>query len=196
VTDESKPQTSAPVNTAGTPPIIPELVTALFGIVATSLIAGPLVLLFAFGNHFVTTPPFTYIVMYFSSYVGIYVSLPASVINAAIVSLLARRGYDAPLVSLLSGAFIGAAVPIIAPVQEPASTGASAVEMVARQPTGFLGCIVTGALMGLLYWLIAVWWQRQQRLAREAAAPPKAMLALPLTKRDRRIPWDGRIPRE
>ena len=196
VPDMSASQTSTPAGPTGASTKIAELVTAVFAVVATTLITGPLVFLFAFGNFFGTAPVLTYILMYFSSYIGIQVALPASVINAAIVSLLARRGYDAPLVSLLSGAIIGAAVPIIAPLQEPPSHGASAVEMAAQQPAGFLGCIIAGALMGLLYWAIAVWWQRQRRLSREAAAASKSVPALLPTKRGQRIPWDGRIPKE
>ncbi|MGH6931085.1 MAG: hypothetical protein ACREEE_01480, partial [Dongiaceae bacterium] len=69
--------------------IVPSLLRAFVGIMVTSLAAGPTFALLTLGNHIVGGPPAaTPLIIGAAAFFGIILSLPASVINAAILSVL------------------------------------------------------------------------------------------------------------
>jgi predicted membrane-bound spermidine synthase len=178
--------------------VVPSPLRAFAGIVRTSLAAGPTVALMTFGGHVVGSPSVAApLIIGTAAFFGIFFSLPASVINAAILSVLVRFGLDDVRVSILSGALIGLAIPLIISNHDE-KTAASAARITGTQPVGLLVFAATGALMGGLYWMIAVRPQRRRRLAFEAAAMREFVRAVRETGQERsgRIPWDGRIPPE
>jgi len=178
-------------NAHQTAPIVLDLSRAVAGIVLTAM-AAPLVLsVFLFGSLLVQLPgP---IIVGAGYMVGLPISSAAAVINAAVASLLARLRADALPISLVSGGLVGGLwVPT---VLAPGSAGASEAGIMILQ--GFVPFGATGVLMGALYWLIAILPQRRRRLAHEPVGfLDQARQDALKRKRDRRIPWDGRVPPE
>jgi hypothetical protein len=170
--------------------VITDLFRALAGIVLTAM-AAPLILsIFQFGSLLVQLPgP---IILGAAYMAGLPISSAAALINAVVVSLLARFRADALPISVVSGALVGG-LWVQTVLAQGRSTGASETGTITLQ--GFVLFGTTGALMGALYWLIAILPQRRRRLARESvsALDQAAQVALK-RKRDRRIPWDGRVP--
>jgi hypothetical protein len=123
---------------------------------------------------------------------GLPISATAALINAVIVSLLARFRADALPISVVSGALVGG-LWVQTVLAQGTSTDASETGTITLQ--GFFPFGAIGALMGVLYWLIAILPQRRRRLARKSvSALDQAAQDALKRKRDRRIPWDGRVP--
>jgi hypothetical protein len=100
---------------------------------------------------------------------GISISLPAAVINAAVLLLLARFRVDALPVSLFSGALIGMLTRSFV-FHDSAKISAHS-ELGSDHPHEFVAFVGTGALMGALYWLVAILPQRHCRVMCET--PPQ-----------------------
>jgi hypothetical protein len=170
---------------------VTDLFRAVTGIVLTAMAAPLIVSVHLFGPLLLYYPgP---IILYVSYVAGLSISAAAALVNAAILSLLARLRADALPISLASGGLVGLWVPT-ALMQgrnvRASETGGMALE-------GFVPFGATGALMGALYWLIAIWPRRRRRLARECVSSrnlDQAAQDAVKRKRDRRIPWDGRVP--
>jgi hypothetical protein len=172
--------------------VIADLFRAVTGIVATAM-AAPLILsAYYFGQLLLLYPTAT--IMLGASYmVGLPVSSMAALINAIILSLLARFRFDALPVALASGAIVG----VLARTHVLQSRVVAAMETNSMSVQELLPFGTTGALMGGLYWLIAILPVRRRRLTQESAeARDRVRAAQDATsrKRDRRIPWDGRVP--
>lgn len=192
-------QLSRPGDSVEAAPIMPSVLRAFVGITITSLAAGPLVAVFTFGDHIVGgSPAAAPLIIGGAAFVGIFLSLPAAVTNAILLSLLARFGVDALRVSVLCGGMIGLAVAIfLSTLGDERHAAVAAAKVGTSQPAAFLVYAVTGALMGALYWLIAIRPKQRRRLILEAAA----LRELAQTVQDaierkqvRRVPWDGRVP--
>ena len=169
--------------------IITDLFRAIAGIVLTAM-ATPLILsLFFFGPLLIQLPgP---IILSASYVVGLPISVAAALVNAAVLSLLARCRADALPISLLSGGSVGLLV-TTALVHGRSAGGAETGIMTLQ---GVVPFAATGALMGALYWLIAILPRRRRRLAHEPVSSlDRATQDALIRKRDRRIPWDGRVP--
>jgi hypothetical protein len=172
------------------PLFVTDLFRAVAGIVLTAMAAPLIVSIHLFGPLLLYYPgP---IILYVSYVAGLSMSAAAALVNAALLSLLARFRADALPISLVSGGLIGLWVPAALKGRSARApeTGAMTVE-------GFVPFGATGALMGALYWLIAIWPQRRRRLAREPVSSrnlDQAAQDAVQRKRDRRIPWDGRVP--
>jgi hypothetical protein len=166
---------------------ITDLFRAIAGIVLTAMAAPLIVSLILLGPLYaysVAAP----IVVTASFVVGLSISWTAALINAAVLSVLARFRVDALPVSLFSGALIG----LWARTMVGHGKIGAPETWNALVPFG-----ATGALMGALYWLIAIWPQKRRRLANESVSTRSLDRAAQDTfqrKRDRRIPWDGRVP--
>lgn len=173
--------------------VVPSSLRVFVGIVLTSLAAGPTFALMAFGGHIVgSTSVAGPLIIGVSAFFGILLSLPASVINATIVSALVRFGLDDVHPSIISGAIIGSTIPIIVSTHDDRAATASAA---GPELAAFVTYAVTGALMSLLYWMIAVRPRRRQRLALEATAMREfANSVQEQARRAPRVPWDGRLP--
>lgn len=89
--------------------------------------------------------------MLVASLFGLIGSLPAACVNALVLSLAARNDKDEAWLSAVSGALIAMLVAVL--------MGASGVE------TMGVVFVLTGMLMGLLHWLIAIRPRRRWRLA-------------------------------
>lgn len=140
--------------------VITDLFRAISGIVLTAM-ATPLILsVYLFGPLLIQLPgP----IIFSASYVvGLPISAVAALVNASALSLLARFRADALPISLLSGGLVGLLVTTA--LAHGRSADASETGIVTLQ--GFVPFGATGALMGALYWLIAILPQRRRRLAR------------------------------
>jgi hypothetical protein len=169
--------------------VITDLFRAVAGIVLTAM-AAPLILsVYLFGPLLVQLPgP---IILGAAYVTGLSISSAAAIINAAALSLLARFRADSLPISLVSGGLVGLWVPTA--LVQGRSTDTPETGIMTLQ--GFFPFGATGALMGVLYWLIAILPQRRRRLARESISTlDQAAQDALKRKRDRRIPWDGRVP--
>lgn len=171
---------------------ITDLFRAIVGIVLTAM-AAPLILsAIVFGKLAVAYPVAPFIIAA-SVMVGLSVSSAAALINAAIVSVLAWFRADALPISLASGGLVGLWARAVV-VQKRTGIGPETGTTSLHE---FLPFAATGAAMGGLYWLIAILPQRRRRLAQESAKHrnrDQAAQDAGKRKRDRRIPWDGRVP--
>jgi hypothetical protein len=166
------------------------VVRFLAGTVCTAAAAGPtlvaiwLVADMPFGYH-----PYDGVAFVVSAPVGFLIALPAALANAIMLTFLAREGADSLPVSLLSGALTGVLVHAIKPRISDFLHG-TAVAHAPPSPDLATNAVfaLAGAIMGLLYWLIAI---RPQRVARLSA--PLDELSAPHRKSARRVPWDGRL---
>lgn len=118
----------------------------------------------------VVSPPYYATLLLESSLYGSVITLPSTLVHFVVVAVLAHRARDAFGWSMLSGAVIGAVLAGILIWVLVASGEAGgfdslqeALLFLAGASTPFL---TTGALMGLLYWQIAIRPQRRWRLLR------------------------------
>lgn len=89
-------------------------------------------------------------VLLLASLFGLIGSLPAAFVNAIVVHFAARRGKDAAWLSAASGALIG--------------TLAAFIFGAIDKTTVSVVFVLTGMLMGVLHWVIAIRPQRRWRL--------------------------------
>ena len=174
--------------------IIFDAIGVVAGIAVTSLAAGPVLSLFIFGR-LATDWPANLFILGFSATFGLLASFPASLVNAAVLSVLARFKLDAFPISLIVGSTVGLLT--AAYIEHGHATGVANAKPI--NPEIFIPYAVTGALMGALYWVIAILPGKLYRAGREAASAQPLEQAIQNAieqKRDRRIPWDGRIPPE
>ena len=119
----------------------------------------------------VVSPPYYATLLLESSLYGSIITLPSTLVHFVIIAVLAHRARDAFGWSMSSGAVIGVVLAGILVWVLIASGEAGGFEsrqaallFMAGASTPFLA---TGALMGLLYWRIAVRPQRRWRLLRQ-----------------------------
>jgi hypothetical protein len=172
--------------------VIADLFRATAGIVLTAM-AAPLILsVFLFGQ-LLAYYPMAPIIVGAAFMVGLSISAAAALLNAVVVSLLARFRIDALPISLTSGGLVGLwARTVIVQGRTATSQQTAAMSLHEFIPFG-----ATGALMGGLYWLIAILPQRRRRRAHESVSSQSLDQAVQDTikrRRGRRIPWDGRVP--
>jgi hypothetical protein len=171
--------------------VVADLFRAIAGIVLTAMAAPPIVSLFLFRQLavFYVTAPF---ILTASHLVGLSISSAAALINAAILSALARFRVDSLPISLVSGGLIGLWAQTIVGDGRTGAPETGTLSLSVLVPFG-----ATGVLMGGLYWLIAILPPRRRRLAQESVSsrsPDQAPQGAFKQNRDRRIPWDGRVP--
>jgi hypothetical protein len=170
--------------------IVTDLFRAIAGIVLTAMAAPLVVSVYWFGPILMYYPgPIIFAVSFMA---GLSISSVAALVNAAILSLLAWFRVDALPISLISGGLVGLWVPTV--LMFGRSAGAAESGIVTLQ--GFVPFGATGALMGVVYWLIAILPQRHRHLAHGSASSRNLEPAQEAfqRKRDRRVPWDGRVP--
>jgi hypothetical protein len=83
-----------------------DIVSAVAGIVVTTLAAGPVFSLLTF-DGLAADWPMNLFILGFSATFGIPLSFPASLVNAAALSVLARFKVDAFPISLIVGSAVG-----------------------------------------------------------------------------------------
>ena len=146
------------------PPAMPPRGRAFVGAAAASFATGPtLVLLFGLFELVRHWPAFNgarlggwIAIAAYSIFICLVGSIPAASLNAVVLSRFARRGADEAVVAAISGGTIGFLVAII---------------FVAILSGGRLDAVfvlwfsTTGAMMGLLHWVIAIRPQRRWRLS-------------------------------
>lgn len=172
--------------------VIADLFRAITGIVATAM-GAPLILSAYYFGKILLYYPTAPVVLGASYMVGLPVSSLAALINAIILSLLARFRLDALPVALAFGAIIG----VLARTHVLQSRVVAAMETSTTSLQELLPFGTAGVLMGGLYWLIAILPVRRRRLTQvsvEARDRDRAAQGAANRTRDRRIPWDGRVP--
>ena len=172
--------------------VITDLFRAIAGIVLTAMAAPPILSVFLFGQV-LAYYPMAPIILGAAFMVGLSISSAAALLNAVVVSLLARFRVDALPVSLVSGGLVGLWARTVV-VQGRTGTAPETGTMSLHE---FIPFGATGALMGGLYWLIAILPQRRRRRAQESVSSQSLDQAVQDTikrRRGRRIPWDGRVP--
>jgi hypothetical protein len=172
--------------------VVIALFRAIIGIVLTAM-AAPLILSVILFGKLVVAYPVAPLIIAASVIGGLPISSAAALINAAIVSMLAWFRADALPISLASGGLIGLwarAVVVQKRIGIGPETGTTSLDEL-------FPFAATGAVMGGVYWLIAILPQRRQRLVQESVKRrdlDQAAQDTGIRKRGRRIPWDGRVP--
>ena len=147
----------------------------VLGIVTTSLLAGPTVLIitilciqlarfFGLDDEHVGSGSLEGLLAWMAGSIifGIWVSVPASILNAAILSLFASRGANSSVTAAAIGFLGGCAVVAVLFYMSSLPPPFTSFAVIAMWPPQQIAMVIAGTLMGLLQWLIIVR-PRQQR---------------------------------
>ena len=134
----------------------PGIGRAIAGVAAAALATGPTVILWLVILDMLLGESGagmggTLAIMVFASLFGLIGSLPAACLNALVLGLAARHDKDEAWLSAVSGALIAMLVAVVMSAMGVGTMG--------------VAFVLTGILMGLLHWVIAIRPRRRWRLS-------------------------------